>query len=107
MMSSRIKRHAALLKVLCKAKPKAVKAILSSEKELVDALCECSLNVLKGVVPLSVHQRKRLSRYKNNLRTVAKKTVSRQQKKALFQKGGFLSALLTPIINVLGTLLGN
>ena len=72
-MSSRIKKQAPFLKWLSKSKPSCAKAIIKSgDKELIHTLSECSLNVLNGVVPLSTAQRRRLKKYKNQLRTLSK-----------------------------------
>jgi hypothetical protein len=66
-----------------------------------------NLNLLKGVIPLSPRQKRRLARYKTYLRDLASKRVSRKRKKQrLNQKGGILlSALLPLLLSVLGSLL--
>ena len=105
-MSQNVKKHVHMLKYLCKAKPKHAKGVIEHcDSDLLNALSECSLNVLKGVVPLKPHQRKRLIKYKNNVRGLAKKSTPKRKKKALLLKGGFLQALLTPLLSVLGGLL--
>ena len=97
----------ALLRLLYKSKPSLVKAILkNAPSDLVRALCECSLNVLKGNIKLKATQKKRLHRYKNILRTLASKNSSAKTRKQLLQKGGFIGALLGPVLGVLGSLLG-
>ena len=84
-----------------------VKTILkSAPPDLVRALCECSLNVLKGNIKLNATQKKRLRRYKNILRTLAAKKSAVKTRKRMLQKGGFLGALLGPVLGVLGSLLG-
>ena len=88
------------------AKPASVKSIIKgADKDLVDTLCECGLNVLKGNVPLSPGQKKRLKAHKNTLRALSQKKQSLQKKKTLLQRGGFLGALLRPVLSVLGDLL--
>ena len=95
-----------MLQWLSKAKPPVIRTIIKgADKDLVNTLCECGLNVLKGNVPLSSTQKKRLVRYKTVLRTIARRNTSLKQKKALLQKGGFLGALLGPVLGVLGNLL--
>jgi hypothetical protein len=97
-MSARIKRNAPHLKLLCKAKPSLVKAMIKgAPPDLIDALCECGLNVLKGNVPVSPAQKKRLGRHKNNLRVLVKKGTSAKRRRQILQKGGILPLLL-PII---------
>ena len=105
-MSTKIKRNLNALKHLSQAKPATVCAIIKSgEKELINSLCECCLNVLKGNVHLSPSQHKRLIKYKATIRSLAKKKTSDKKKRALLQKGGFLGALLPTVLTALGTLI--
>lgn len=98
-MSSRVRRHADVLKVMAKAKPQLCKAIIKgAAPDLIHCMCECAQNVLKGNVPLTSAQKTRLARFKQDLRTVAKKTTSQKKKKQILQKGGFLPALLGPLL---------
>ena len=61
-------------------------------------LCECALNVLNGNIPLKPADKKKLKKYKQNLRSLVNRKFSVQKKKkTLNQKGGFLGALLTPV----------
>jgi ribose 1,5-bisphosphokinase PhnN len=68
---------------------------------------KCSLNLPKGVVPLTPRQKRHLVRYKAHLRDLANKKVSRKRKRQrLNQKGrNLLSELLPPVLGVLGSLL--
>ena len=96
------------LQVLVKSKPKLRKLLISNvPEEVITAICECSLNLLKGVIPITPGQKRRLARYKTHLRALASKKVSRKQKKLyLNQKGGnLLTALLPPVLSVLGSLM--
>jgi len=92
-----------LLRVLQSAHPSVRKELLSgADKDLVIALCECALNVLKGNVPLTSIQKKKLSVYKNLLRQLSCKEVSLEKKKTILVQQGrglFLPLLLTPIIS--------
>ncbi len=98
-MSSRVQRNAHVLSVLAKAKPAVCKAILKeANKDLVNCLCECAYNTLKGNVSLSKAQKAKLARHKRELRAVVTKSASHNKKKQLFQKGGFLPALLAPLL---------
>ena len=98
-MSSRVRKHADMLKVLAKTKPATCKAIMqNADKDLVDCLCECAHNILKGNVPLSKPQKTKLTRHKQDLRAIAKKTTRQKEKKDILQKGGFLPALLAPLL---------
>ena len=105
-MSACLKRNLPLLQVLQRSKPAFVKLLLKgASPELTKALCECALNILKGNVKISASQKKKLSRYKKHLRLLVKKKTSLKKRKQLLQKGGFIGALLTPILSVLGSLL--
>lgn len=95
LLPPNVRRHAHVLCVLAKAKPKVVKELLSgADVSLLKAISECSYNVLQGRVKLTSEQKRRLSRYKTVLRTIVAKNTSCKRKKALAQKGGFLGALL-------------
>ena len=81
-MSAVVRRALPLLKVLVDARPKLKKAIIKhAPTELVTAISEIVLNLIKGVIKLTAHQKKRLSRYKKELLALAKKKVSLGKKK--------------------------
>ena len=97
-MSAVVKRALPLLKVLADAKPKLKKAIIQhAPTELVTAISEIVLNLIKGVIKLTASQKKRLSRYKKDL--LAKKKLSiGKKKKILVQKGGSAAvSILVPL----------
>ena len=100
-MSARLKKHLPLLQWLSKAKPQSSKALLkTADKEVLDTVRECCLNVLKGNVPLTSQQKKRLHKHKHTLRRLAStKRISDKTKRKLVQKGVFLAALLGPILS--------
>lgn len=106
-MSACVGRNAAMLRFLCGAKLHVVKTVLKgASPDLIKALSECCLNVLKGHVRLTPRQKRRLTKYKQNLRLLAQKKTSTKRRKQLLQKGGFIGALLKPVLGVLGGLLG-
>lgn len=107
-MSVLLRRNAPLIKILSRAKPSALKAIVKdSDKSLIDTLCECSLNVLQGRVKLTPSQKSKLKRHKKTLRALAThRKLSLSKKKSMIQKGGFLQFLLKPVVTALGSLLG-
>ena len=100
-MSDYVKRALPLLQVIAKSKPKVRNAIIEhGPADLIRAISEIVLNVLRGVVRLTAAQKKRLVRYKNKLRALASNKVSQKVKrKFLTQKGGGAGALgiLVPI----------
>ena len=89
-----LSKHRETLLVLSKAKPKAArKILLNADRSLIEALSEISLNILNGVVPLTLSRKKSLRRYKRNLRTMSGHGTLRAKRKSL-QKGGFVVSLL-------------
>ncbi len=95
------------LHVLACCSPKQRKAILeTSDDKLVKALCECSLNLLKGNIPLTDGQKTKLNRHKHILRRLAEKQQSLKSKRELLQQQrGFVGTLLKVILPTLATLL--
>lgn len=107
-MSDRVRKHGHTLHVLCKAKPAVAKVIVrEGNKDLINALCECCLNVLYGNVPLTSSQRKKLSRHKHVMRKLVVKSPASSlvRKKKLLQTGGFLPALIAPALSLIGSLI--
>ena len=99
MPSARVRRHKHVLKALAMSHPSIQKAVLNNPSpELVQCLCECCHNLLRGAVPLTKPQKTKLSRYKQQLRKVACNTTPVKQKTKIIQSGGFIGALLTPIL---------
>ena len=102
----RLVKYSPLLRALHSASPSTTKAIIQTgDRGLINTLCDCCHNVLKGNVPLSKVQKTRLRRHKRVLRQLTNKK-SLRVKKGLLQTGGFLSALLGPVIGIIGSLLG-
>ena len=97
-MSAVVKRALPLLETLVDANPKLKKAIIKYvSPDLVTAISEIALNMLKGIIKLTPQQKHRLSRYKKEFRSLARKNVSvGKKRKLLVQKGG--SALLAALI---------
>lgn len=108
-MSRRLKRHASTLQYLCNCDKNIANAIIKNGKsELINCFSEIGDNVLKGNVKLSTAQKNKLAKYKTDLRRLSKKTTSQASKKRILQQGGFLGALLSPILKgVIGPLIGN
>lgn len=106
-MSARVKRNLSMLRWLSKANPKARKVVLrSADRDLVDCLCECALNILNGNVPLTQAQKRRLSKYKLVLRRMASgKRSSLKAKRRLIQTGGFIAGILPVVLKALTPLL--
>ena len=63
---------------------------------------ECAKNILCGNVQLSPKQKTALRHNKQNLRRLSIKKTSLKKKPQIIQKGGFLGAILAPVIATLG-----
>ena len=103
----RIKSNFHKLHTLKDAQPKLRKAIISNcDKDLVNCVSECALNLLHGNVKLSDCARKKLRKYRRQLRTVVDRRVPlAHKKKLIIQRGGFLVPLLTAVLPTLASLI--
>ena len=99
-MVSRLKKHEAVLNVLAKAKPALVRKIIQpAHRDLIDAISECSLNILNGTIPLSPYKKKTLKRYVQKLRLLARKSTTVKKRKNIIQTGsGLLTAVLGTVL---------
>ena len=107
-MSQTFKKFSPYLCILHKSSPK-VRSTLAKKhcsSEFIKCICKCAKNVLAGNVALSTEHKKRLKRHKKSLRKLALKKTPINTKKKIVQNGGFLGALLGPIVKILGGLFG-
>lgn len=94
-----------ILKLLSTCKDQYRCAIISkSDKELVQALCECVYNILQGSVSLDSKNKEILHKYRHTLRKLCQKSPLKEKRKILVQKGGFLPYLLPIILSALPAL---
>ena len=95
------------LHVLKLADPKLRKAIFANcYKETLKGICECTLNVLRGNIPLTARGKLKLQKHKSSFRKLAECGVSLSAKrKVINQKGRFLLHLLSAILPTLAGLL--
>ena len=101
-MSLRIRRNLTALQDLVKASNAVKRSMISNaDKDLILSLVECATNIIRGNVKLSDVQFRRLKRYKTELERFTKPKTSQKEKKELLQRGGFLGALLKPLIGLL------
>ena len=76
-MSRAVKDNLDFLRVLSKCSPRQRKAILqTADNQLLKALCECILNVLKETVPISNSEKQQLSRHKKTLIALVDKCIT-------------------------------
>ena len=105
-MSELTRKYLPVLKRIRKMGDKARKEyIRKCDRKFVDCVSECAKNVIKGNVPLSDRQMTGLRRKRQDLRALSKKKTSLRAKRKILQKGGFLTALLPPVLGILGSLL--
>ena len=107
-MTQRVVQHMDALKKLKRLKggKKRDDLLKHGGKPLQLCLRECALNILKGNVPLTSQQLKKLKAHKVLLREFCKNRTSQRRRFEIEQKGGFLPALLAPVIGaVLGVIL--
>ena len=96
-MSLQKYRH--VLKALSEGdKATTIIVLKGADKYLLTCLSECAHNILQGNVPLGVIQKRKLQKYKKELKLLRKKSSKEKEKKKALQKGGFLPALLAPIL---------
>jgi len=103
----RIKSNFHSVHALEDVRPKLRRVIIAnSDKELLTSISECALNVLKGNVKLSVCKKRKLRKFRRQLRTVVDKHVPlARKKKLIIQRGGFLVPLLSAVLPTLATLI--
>ncbi len=107
--AQRLKKHFDLLKVLKNSKPNQRKALLQAvEEPVIICICECVKNILYGNVKLNGSRKKTLAKHANLMRKlIDRKTKTAQKRRLLIQSGGFLPALLAPIIGIASGLIGD
>ena len=108
-MAKRVQKHLKTLEVLESAKPKLRKGILeNADSDLIRCICECCLNILSGNIELTPEEKRRLFHHKTLIRKLCSKNLPVEERRdILIQKGGFLPALLGPIIGIVSSLLGS
>jgi hypothetical protein len=104
-MADRLKRNTGTLCFLHKHPQYAKGIIEKGDDDLLDCLRLCCKNILEENVAVSPTQKSRLKRHKNTLRKLVQPRLSRKNKKTLLQRGGFLGALLGPIVSLVAPLL--
>ena len=94
------KKHLHNLEFLSKCSDQMRKDILkNADKDLIQCICECVFNCLKGNVQLLKDEKIQLSKYKQPLRDLIKNRQSiKNKRKILVQKGGAILPFLLPAI---------
>lgn len=103
----RIKANYHALHVLKNARPKLRKAIVSNcNKDLLNSICECVLNVLNGNIRISDCTKRKLRKFRTSLRSlIDKRRPLVSKRRVIQQRGGFLLPLLSAVLPALAGLL--
>ena len=113
MVSKVVRKALPVLQQLATSKTKQARQILKyANRDLVEAIRQCVLNVLRGVVSLSKSEQRKLARYKKRLRQFVDKKTKFRNRKQIVQKGGswivpLLGALIPQIVSGISSLIKN
>ena len=111
VMADRLTKYIELLRLLKKATPEQRNLLIEiANPEFIKTLCECCYNANRGNIPFKPDAKKKLKKYAPAIRKIASKKDKyksiKKKRQLLIQEGGFLPALLTPIIGLAGGLIG-
>jgi len=102
----KLRKHFQHLRFLSKASPAVRKKfILHAPESFLDCCSELCVNYCAGRIDCTRTQKKRLARYKSQLRELADRRTGDGARRRILQRGGFLPALAIPIISAVGGLL--
>ena len=97
MTTENIYNHIPLLEKLANKKNHR-ELINNADTKFMTALCDLVHNILEGNINISIKERKKLYKYRNQLRHLCKHSTLEHKKKYLLQKGGFLQFLIPAAI---------
>lgn len=98
-MTKRVNKYKDTLDFLTKCDHNTAKAVIKAAKpDFICCVSDICFNILNGRVPLKASEKETLAKYKNYIRKIADKRETQKTKRQLIQKGGFLGALLKPLI---------
>ena len=102
----RIKVNYYALQVLKNARHKLRKAIVSNcNKELLNSICECVVNVLNGNIRISDCTKRKLRKFQTSLRSLVDERLPLvSMRRVILQRGGFLLPLLSAVLPALDVL---
>ena len=105
---ARVRKHAHELETLAKAKrEKRNRLVREATTELIFTLVDLAKMVIRGDITLTPHQLSTVRRYKADFKKLVSKSTGVKGKRNVIQKGGFLPALLGPVLKLGVPLLGN
>jgi hypothetical protein len=77
----------------------------TAKKDMIMALVECARKIINGGSGANPAQLRELQRHSANVSRLLDRRSSLPEKRRVLQKGGFLGALLAPLLGTLGKLL--
>lgn len=103
MASRRIARQTPFLRLLYSCPPSQRKSLIQYvTNEQLAALSQIALNILRGNIPITRAYKKKLKQYKEVIRSLASRRVSRTRKKqALLKFHSVIPLLIKPAIQLL------
>jgi len=106
-MSRHLQPYIPILKKITRMREAKRRAYLKDcDRDIIDCFSECAKNVLNNNVALKKGQFDRLKKKKADVRKLAHpRTMLRQKRRILRQKGGFVTSLFVPAITALGSVL--
>lgn len=103
------RRQHPYLDVIAKGTSKQRRHILThANKQLLECLCECALNILEGPVRLNAKEKKALERHRRKLQILAYPNIPVKHKRAVLRQRGagkFFQDIVLPVLKQLPSLL--
>lgn len=83
-------------------------AVLSvAKRDLVLAIVDCAKLIIKRKVPLTAAQLRKLRAIGNDIKTFVSRNTSHDVRRQTLQTGGFLGALIGPVLSMLPNIIGS
>lgn len=101
-LSKNLRDNLYMIRCLSEAKEDSRRgAMRCCSRQLCDSMSEIATNLLKGNIPLTDRQFLVLKRHAKDIEALSKKKTRVWKRREILQKGGFLSALLGPVVRFL------
>ena len=101
-LSKNLRDNLYMIRCLSEAKEDSRRgAMRCCSRQLCDSMSEIAANLLKGNIPLTDRQFLTLKRHAKDIEALSKKKTRVWKRREILQKGGFLSALLGPVVRFL------
>ena len=107
MVTRRVTRNANILSALHRSSAAVRNAMLSViKKDVVLAIVDCAKMIINRKVPLTQTQLQKVLSLAQDIKRFVSSRTSHDVRKRALQKGGFLGALIGPVLSLLPQLLG-